>query len=119
MDENTIICTGCPMGCYLRITETQDGITVEGNKCPRGYEIAMAEMSGGTWIFTSVVATTSGRIVPVRSTSQVPVSLSGEIVEKLKEIRVPDDVPQGFVVIKDITPGVDIVLQRPAWYEWP
>ena len=112
--SESIVCTGCPVGCLLCVSIDGDSVSVEGNRCPRGYDIALAEITGGRWVFTSIVAVEGGGVVPVRATAPIPISESRVILEKLKTIRVLGNARKGDIVLKDVLPGVDIVLERDA-----
>ena len=57
MDRKEIICIVCPMGCQLEVSkdDISKNYTVKGNKCARGKEYGIKEMSNPTRVLTTTV----------------------------------------------------------------
>ena len=57
MDRKEIICIVCPMGCQLEVSkdDISKSYIVKGNKCARGKEYGIKEMSNPTRVLTATV----------------------------------------------------------------
>ena len=61
MEKKNFVCIECPRGCALAVT-VGDGISVEGNFCPKGKAYAEAEVTCPRRIVTSSVRGEYGMI---------------------------------------------------------
>lgn len=107
-----MICVVCPRGCRLRAAKTGDGYTVSGNKCKRGVDYAIAEMTAPVRTVTTTVAVEGGemRLLPVRSDRAVPKGMVTEIVRTLGKTRAKAPVKAGDIICRDVCGcGADII----------
>ena len=108
-------CVRCPLGCTLKIRITEEGIEVEGNKCPRGVEFANQEIRDPRRILTTSVKVIGGKLplVSVKTSDAVPRSKIPDLMKRIKEISVKAPVKIGDVIEEDILGlGVDLVATR-------
>lgn len=116
MQERTMICIGCPMGC--RMTVTLNGtqvMSVSGNTCKRGDTYARKEVMNPTRIVTTTVFVKGGTIpvVSVKTKSDIPKDKIRDCIKTLKTISVTAPVHIGDVVVSDVAgTGVDVVATK-------
>lgn len=54
--ERRIICTSCPVGCFMIVTEENGKIvSISGSSCPRGEEYAKVELTDPRRVFASTI----------------------------------------------------------------
>ena len=44
--KKTLTCIICPRGCTLEATQTENGLSITGNACPKGEKYATDELTG-------------------------------------------------------------------------
>jgi CxxC motif-containing protein len=112
MNEKQMICIMCPIGCHVTVDEN---LNVTGNKCPRGKNYAIEEMTCPKRILTTTVKTDS-KMVPrlsVKTDKPIEKSLLFEALEKLNHITVKKNVKIGDVIVKHILDtDVDIIATK-------
>lgn len=112
MDVVKKICINCPAGCHLEIIDGKDGISVSGNRCPRGVKYAENELRNPCRVVTATVLADAPQrcCVPVKSSAPVPMALIGTLLEKLSEIKVKAPICIGDRIIENYNGlGIDIV----------
>jgi CxxC motif-containing protein len=80
-------CIVCPVCCEL---ET-DGVEVNGARCPKGEAFALQEIIMPLRVLTTTVrcdASTGTKMLPVKTTSPVPLQQISTIVREIKALRV-------------------------------
>lgn len=113
-----MICIVCPIGCRLTLRESSDlkgTYNVSGNKCPRGHEYGIIEMTHPTRMLTSTVVIDEATLnrVPVRTDKPIPKDLIAECMDIINGINLEAPVKMGDIVIKDLlNTGVNIVMSR-------
>ena len=107
-----LTCIVCPRGCRLKI---DDDMNVTGNTCPRGDAYARKELTSPTRIVTSSVKVEGGKVVSVKTASDIPKDRIFDIVRELKNVTAVPPVKIGDVIKHDIAgTGVDIVATSEA-----
>jgi len=109
---NKIICIVCPNGCDLTISRDGDAILVTGNKCPKGTEFAITELTNPTRTICSTVRTTFSQVpvLPVRVSSGIPKSRIFEVMGEINKVIVSRPVHRGDVIIPNVLGlGVDVI----------
>ena len=103
METKKLICIGCPMGCELSAV-VEDGavVSVTGNTCRRGDAYARKELVSPERTVTSTVKMSDGRMLPVRTKTDIPKSKVMECVRELKNICVDAPVEIGQIIVPDI-----------------
>lgn len=116
MEEKSLICINCPLGCRLTATlEKGEVRAVTGNTCPRGEVYARRELSAPTRILTSTVRVTGGTlpVVSVKTADGIPKGRIFDCVEAIRDIELKAPVVMGQVVLADVCgTGVDIVATK-------
>lgn len=110
-----IICTVCPMGCQLQITESPAGFQVTGNSCPRGEVYGIQEMTDPRRTVTSTVKVTGGDhpLVSVKTSRTVPKDRMFDVIRAISEVTIPAPVRAGDILIGNILGlEADIVATR-------
>ena len=112
--ELTCIC--CPLGCQISVEmEGNEILSVTGNTCPRGDAYARKELTSPTRIVTSSVKVEGGKVVSVKTASDIPKDRIFDIVRELKNVTAVPPVKIGDVIKRDIAgTGVDIVATSEA-----
>ena len=112
MSEKQMICIMCPIGCHVTVDEN---LNVTGNKCPRGKNYAIEEMTCPKRILTTTVKTDS-KMMPrlsVKTDKPIEKSLLFDALEKLNHITVKKNVKIGDVIVKHILDtDVDIIATK-------
>ncbi|NLG02869.1 MAG: DUF1667 domain-containing protein [Clostridia bacterium] len=117
MDVREMLCIGCPKGCQLSVTipngATPDQITVTGNTCKTGEEYARKEVTDPRRIVTSTVPVNNGKLLSVRTRTDIPKHQIMECMEILKGITVEAPVYIGEVIVSDIAgTKVDVIATK-------
>lgn len=115
-EERKIICTACPVGCFMSVSEENgEIISISGNSCPRGKEYAKIELVDPRRVFASTVRVEGGAlpVCPVRSKYPVPKSKITDIAKAVARVKVKAPIEIGQVIIENVCDtGVDIVASR-------
>ena len=97
MEEKKLICIGCPLGCELcAVLERGEVISVTGNTYARK-ELVSPERT-----VTSTVKMSDGRMLPVRTKTDIPKAKVLECVRELKHVVVEAPVETGQIIVQDI-----------------
>ena len=106
-----LICIKCPRGCNLSI----NGDNITGNLCPRGLDYAREEMTCPMRMVTALVKSKDGKIIPVKTSQEVPKSKIDDVLKEISKCRV-GAVCIGDIIIKNVIGiGVDIVVTGDAY----
>jgi CxxC motif-containing protein len=102
-EKHHITCILCPRGCQIELTTKDGEHLVVGNKCKKGIEYAINEVTNPTRTLTSTVKTAFKDFprLPVRTDKEVPLK---DIFSFMKEIN-------RVIVDKRLSPG-DIIINR-------
>lgn len=118
MEVKDMICIVCPLGCKLKVTKndtSQIGYDVEGNKCFRGADYGVKEMTNPTRALTTTVIISDASIkrLPVRTSGAIPKHLIKQAMELINKAEVKAPIKVGQVIIRNILDtGVDIIASR-------
>lgn len=120
MENRTLTCINCPMGCQVNVKyEMKNGIPdmenaeITGNTCPRGKEYAISEMTNPTRTVTGTVSVSNREnvVVPVKTASPIPKHMVMEVAGVFGTIRVEAPCRIGDVAVSDVCgTGVDMVI---------
>ena len=112
MEEKSMICIVCPVGCHVTI---DDDHNVTGNRCKRGETYAIKEVTNPTRMITSTVRVVSEITtrLSVKTSEPIAKNLVFKVLEALNDVEVKAPVNTDDVVIKNIfDTGVDILATR-------
>lgn len=115
MEVKEMICIVCPLGCKLKVTENQAEYAVEGNKCFRGADYGIKEMTNPTRVLTTTVMISDAalRRLPVRTSGAIPKHLLKQAMELINKAEVKAPIKAGQIIIKDIMgTEIDVIASR-------
>ncbi|MDO4555248.1 MAG: DUF1667 domain-containing protein [Lachnospiraceae bacterium] len=115
--DKTVTCIGCPLGCAVTVTFSQDGTIskITGNTCKRGEDYARKEVTNPARVVTSIVRVKGGDIsmLSVKTASDIPKDKIFDCMEKLRSITVEAPVHIGDVILKDVcSTGIDVIATK-------
>lgn len=115
MNTREVICTVCPVGCRITVTDCQGSLSVTGNGCLRGERHAISECTHPMRMVTTTVTLQGANIrrLPVISNKEVPRERLEDCLKTLYSVSVQAPVRCGDIIVADIcSTGVDIVAAR-------
>ena len=108
-----MICIVCPNGCRMTASkEAPDKIEVTGNRCVRGKEFAVKEMTDPCRSLSTTVRTDSKEfpVLPVRLSAEIPKDRIFEMMEEINRIKVTGSVKPGTVLARNLLGlGADLI----------
>jgi len=114
--KSNLLCTSCPLGCYLEIEHNNSEIfSIRGNRCKKGVEYAEHEIFDPRRIVTTTVRISGAQLnlVPVKTDRSVPKKLSFSIVESASKIILKAPVRKGDIIIQNVCgSGANLVTTR-------
>lgn len=115
METKKIVCIVCPTGCRLTVDKKDKEYIINGNKCKRGIDYAIAEIEHPTRVLTSTVKIENGIYsrLPVNTSGVVPKGKIFDCMVEINKVVVESPISIGEVIIKNVAgTGVDIVASR-------
>ena len=118
MNEQSIICISCPIGCELTIRKRTDGeLDITGNLCKRGLSYGTQEVIQPMRILTTTVSclSPSGQSfsLPVRTQDAIPKDSLDEAMDACRALRVRTPIAMGQILIEDLAgSGVPLIASR-------
>lgn len=106
-------CIVCPNGCRMIIDDTGNEIKVSGNKCKRGHDFALSELTHPMRTICSTVRTIFEEVpvVPVRVSKEIPKEKMFDIMKEINKVVVKERKQTGDVVIKNVLgTGADVII---------
>lgn len=117
MNQTNLVCIVCPLGCALTATppsgETPWQVT--GNRCVRGLEYAIEELTTPRRVLTTTVTAVGGELrrLPVKTARPIPKELLLMAAAHLAAVKVAAPVHLGEVIVPDLLgTGVPVVATR-------
>ncbi len=100
--ERKIICIACPRGCLLTTKKRDSTLLVSGNKCTRGTEYAIQEISSPMRILTSTVRTVFPDYprLPVRTDKAIPLCDVFRYMAEINRVVVRERLQPGSIILK-------------------
>lgn len=123
MEVKDMICIVCPLGCKLKVSErdtSQGKYAVEGNKCFRGENYGIMEMTNPTRVLTTtvIISSASTKRLPVRTSGAIPKKLIKQAMELINKVEVKAPIKSGQIIIKNILgTGENIIASRSMYRE--
>jgi CxxC motif-containing protein len=116
-NRTDLVCIVCPLGCTLTASPPSEDSPwqVTGNRCPRGRDYAVTELTDPRRVLTTTVAVSGGalRRLPVKTASAIPKALLRAAAERLAQVRVAAPIRIGEVVLPNLLEtGIDVVATR-------
>ena len=113
-----LVCIVCPNGCLLKIDEKT--LKVEGNKCKKGEEFAISELTAPKRTLTTTVKTAfkDVPVLPVRVSGEIPKDKIFDVMKEINKTVVDKTVKRGETVIKNVLNlGVDVIATSSKLFE--
>lgn len=112
-----LTCISCPIGCELSVSLDENGkiVDIEGNRCPRGEEYAISEITDPKRILPISVKVENGEmeLVSAKTDKPVPKKRLNEIIDYIKKLKVKAPIKRGDVIVKNILEtGANLVSTR-------
>lgn len=105
-----INCIECPKGCEIQV-EIENGTvkSITGNSCERGKAYACEEVICPKRIITSVVKTSDGRVVSVKTDKPVKKTEIFYVMKQINGKIIDKSVNIGDIIIKEIVQDVNLI----------
>ena len=120
-----LTCIVCPIGCPLLVEESSSpGLTITGNRCPRGLAYAREEIHAPKRVVTATCgidlsgngasrSLTAPRRLPVKTSAPCPKEKINELLVDIYALKVNLPVKTGQKLISDWKgSGIDVVASR-------
>jgi CxxC motif-containing protein len=110
-----ITCIACPVGCEMRVEDTENGYLITGYTCSRGKEYALQEITDPRRILTSTIAVEGGilPVLPVKTDKGIPKDMIFKCMEEINKIKVKAPISLGDILLKNIfNTGANVVATR-------
>ncbi|MCL2078896.1 MAG: DUF1667 domain-containing protein [Oscillospiraceae bacterium] len=114
---NKLFCLSCHNGCLMSITGSGITMDVQGNKCAKGYDFALAELTDPMITLTTTVRTKfpDVPVISVRTDGEIPRNLFDKAMAQISDVLVEDELSVGDTVIDDVAgSGVAVIITSPA-----
>lgn len=105
MKTTELTCIVCPVGCALRVEQTDNGevVSVSGNTCPRGAVYGKDEVLHPVRTLTTTVRVPNGeRLLPVKTDRPIPKEKLFAAMEKVNALSILAPVKIGDVLLPDL-----------------
>ena len=105
MKTTELTCIVCPVGCALRVEQTDNGeiVSVSGNTCPRGAVYGKDEVLHPVRTLTTTVRVPNGeKLLPVKTDRPIPKEKLFAAMEKVNALSVLAPVKIGDVLLPDL-----------------
>lgn len=112
--KTNLICINCPQGCHLSIEHSEPGgeFIVTGNRCRRGHDYAIQELTDPRRVVTAVVPTDSPAVpfLPVRTDKALPKALIPGLLNSLYKMTVNAPKNAGDIILENVeNTGVNVI----------
>ena len=104
------VCIMCPLGCSLKIEDSNGMIAVTGNLCKKGEAYGKTEFSDPKRMVTTLIRTVSGKIKSVKTAAPIQKNKIFELLELIKNTTISDELKVGDIAIKNALLQSDIII---------
>jgi CxxC motif-containing protein len=100
-----ITCITCPIGCRISIETMNGQYVISGNKCAKGENFVMTELTSPVRSLTTTVRTAFADVpaLPVKTKGEVPKEKITEIMHELSKITITERTGIGETVVSNIS----------------
>lgn len=110
LEDHERLCILCPKGCVLSFDAATNPPEISGFKCRRGLDYGLEEWTDPKRILSTTVKTTSGALVPVKSSAPIPKASLMEAMKKIRKIKLCPPVKAGSIVYENLLhTGADLI----------
>ncbi|HOB12529.1 MAG TPA: DUF1667 domain-containing protein [Syntrophomonadaceae bacterium] len=107
-----LICIECPIGCSLQAEKTGEQWDIKGNRCRKGEQFAINELTDPRRSVCSTVRTIYKEVprLPVRTNGEVPLQAIFEVMEQINAVTLDHPVHIGEIIIENVSnTGINVV----------
>lgn len=112
MEQKTLTCIGCPLGCTITAVPKDDGtFDISGYTCKRGLNYAQKELTSPERTVTSTVRVSGGTaaVISVRTATDVPKNAIWQVMDAINAMTVCAPIEIGDVLCENIA-GTGVAL---------
>jgi CxxC motif-containing protein len=112
-------CIVCPNGCSLSVEKIGEQLEVQGNKCPKGKEFAINEITDPRRSICSTIRTTFKKAprLPVRTNGEVPLKDIFNVIAEINSKSLDKPVHAGEVIIENVSnTGINVIATSDLYY---
>ena len=112
--KEELVCITCPRGCLLTAQETESGIEISGNFCPRGEEYGRQELTNPVRVLTALMRLQdTKKPVSVKTDRPVPRAKLFECASEIYRTHPEAPVHRGDILIRDLCgTGCNVIATR-------
>jgi CxxC motif-containing protein len=113
METTEILCIVCPNGCRLHAEKSAEAYVISGNKCKRGVDFAIMEITNPTRTLTTTVrASFPGvPVLPVRTDGEIPKGKIREAMNVINAVTINRPLGIGETAVENILGlGVNVIV---------
>jgi CxxC motif-containing protein len=107
-----ITCIICPKGCDVTVEMVENEYRISGNKCIRGKEYALNEMTNPKRSICSTVKTIYKEFprLPVRTDKEIDIKNIFPVMKEINKVKIDHPVHGGEIIVSNIlNTGVNII----------
>ncbi len=111
-EKKEMICIVCPSGCNLKIDCIGEDISVTGNKCKKGKDFAISEITNPMRTICSTVRTVFSEcpVLPVRVSKDIPKAKIFDVMKEISKVLIRERIGVKTVIIHNVLDtGADII----------
>ncbi|MDI9479715.1 MAG: DUF1667 domain-containing protein [Syntrophomonadaceae bacterium] len=114
-----LVCIECPIGCSLTAEKSGEQWEVKGNRCTKGVDFAINEITDPRRSICSTVRTTFKTVprLSVRTQGEVPLNTIFEVMEQINSVKLDHPVHIGEVIIENVSnTGINVIATSDLYY---
>lgn len=114
-----LVCIECPIGCSLTAEKSGEQWDIKGNRCVKGLDFAINEISDPRRSICSTVRTTFKKVprLSVRTQGEVPLNTIFAVMEQINSVTLDYPVHSGEVIIENVSStGINVIATTDLYY---
>lgn len=114
-----LVCIECPIGCSLTAEKIGEQWDVKGNRCVKGVNFAINEITDPRRSISSTVRTTFKTVprLSVRTQGEVPLHTIFAVMEQINSVSLDHPVHIGEVIIENVSnTGINVIATSDLYY---
>lgn len=114
-----LICIECPIGCALQAGKSGEQWIVKGNRCRKGEQFAINELTDPRRSVCSTVKTTFKEVprLSVKTNGEVPLKSIFEVMERINAVTLDHPVHIGEIIIENVSnTGINVIATSDLYY---